>query len=492
MWVRLHCQVCIVLRATPEEVDWLQTLLRVENKAEMTARAFRDPGGRGGSLTIDMGWRDLSGRICFPPGLLPVIRRAAQAAKQTVEVQDSREVPPGWPQNPVEAARRVAQQVGLRDYQEGALVALARGTSESMPIQYPLPGRGICKIVTGGGKGVIAAVVPLFAPGNWAFFVHRGHLAADIRERYHRLSGEEAGFIGDGEWDPREGLTCATTQSLFAALHTPRFKAWAKTVTGVMIDEVHTIASDTYSQVAKAFPNAYATFGFSGTPLDRSDKKSILSVAAVGPVVYEVRADELIERGYIAKPTIRVIPVWQPEYKGSDWPGLYKAKIKESPHRNGAIAAAMVKAEAPGIVFVRHLDHGKELVRLAHLKGLDADFVDGSWSLERRQAVIRKLDTGRLQWIVASSVFAEGVDIPCLRTVINGGGGKAIIATLQQIGRGSRMAEGKSTFVCYDIGDSGNRVLNAHAHARVQAAQREGYDCVIDESLWPKRALKVG
>lgn len=439
---------------------------------------------------MDLSWRDQSGRICFPPGLLPVVRKAAQTARQQIEVQDQRVLPPDQPQDIWEAARALGERIGNRDYQTESLVALAQGTSESMEIAFPLPGRGICKAPTGSGKGRVAASVPLLFPGRWAFLVHRSHLAKDIAERYEQLSGEPAGWIAEGQWQPGNGLTCCTIQTLFQAKDTPRFREWAKGIIGVEIDECHTAAADTNSAVSQAFPNAYYKFGFSGTPLDRTDKRSILAVSAIGPVVYEIKAVDLIEQGFIAKPTVRIVPCWQPKYEGSDWQGLYESRIKKSPHRNAAILAAMVASEAPGIVFVRHLDHGKELVRLAHSKGLDADFVHGSWSLSRRQSVIRQLQTGRLQWIVASSVFSEGVDIPCLRTVINGGGGKSIIQTLQQVGRGTRITEDKNTFVVYDIGDKGNRSLHDHSRERIRAMQREGYEVIVDNNLWPEKAAR--
>lgn len=256
-----------------------------------------------------------------------------------------------------------------------------------------------------------------------------------------------------------------------------------------VVHNCHTCAAETHSAVAFGFKNAFWKIGLSGTPLDRSDKKSILCVAAIGPIVHEKKPGDLIEEGYLARPTIKIIPVWQPQYSGyGGWPEIYEQLIKNSAHRNGALVAAMVAHDAPGIVFVKHLDHGKEIVRRARAKGLDVDFVHGSWSLQRRQQVIRKLNTGELQWVVASSVFNEGVDIPCLRTVVLGCGGRSIIQTLQQIGRGTRKTSDKDVFTVVDIGDKGDRRLNDHSKSRILSCQREGYKCVVEPNLWPERA----
>lgn len=490
MWIQLLPSACVIIRATPDEAKWASSILKIEDKAAMEARKYMVNVPKGGKiLTLDLSWRDPSGRICFPCGLLPVICKAAHKVNITVEVVDKREIPPQ--SAPFEELlNKLMQDHTGRYYQAEALTAIANGTSESAEIQHPLKGRGIIKIATGGGKGWIAGALPIVFEGRWCFAVHRSHLAADIAERFERMTGEKAGWIAEGRFEPGERFTCATIQTLHTLIHTPKFKEWAATINGFCLDECHTAAAETHAAAASAFPNIYWKVGLSGTPLDRADKKSIMAVAAIGPIVYEKKPGELIEEGFLAAPTVKIIPCHQPKHPGN-WTELYNDHIKNSPHRNSAVVAAMLNSEAPGIVFVKHLEHGKTLCKMAKAKGIECDFVHGSWSRQRRQEVIKRLDRGEISWIVASAVFAEGVDIPCLRTVINGGGGKAIIATLQQVGRGTRLAEGKTTFTVWDIGDKGDERLNNHARARIRACQREGYKCVVDSALWPEKAKRT-
>jgi superfamily II DNA or RNA helicase len=76
-------------------------------------------------------------------------------------------------------------------------------------------------------------------------------------------------------------------------------------------------------------------------------------------------------------------------------------------------------------------------------------------------------------------IFQEGIDIPALRSVIIGTGGKSTIASLQRIGRGMRMAEGKHEFEVWDVLDQGQKWLKAHALGRFQAYGREGHEVVV-------------
>jgi superfamily II DNA or RNA helicase len=487
MLVRLTEAQCILISAEAEEQKWLKAVLLVEDVAESQRRKFRGLFS-GKTPTIDLSWKDTAGRLCFPVGLVPTISRMAERDSIEFNVVDVRTIPDTTGVREAIIAAQTDDALKLRYYQADALLAILDGTSKSAVVNKPIKGRGIIKIATGGGKSQIAAALPILFPGRWLFLVHRSHLAIDVAGRYEKFTGEHAGRILEGKFEPGDKFTVATIQSLHTKLGENRFKDWASKIDGVIIDECHTVAAETHGAVAQSFTKAYWKVGLSGTPLDRADKKSIQAVGAIGPIIYEKTPGELIAEGFLARPTVKIVPCWQPPFRG-DWQSLYNNRIKNSKHRNGAIVAAMVAHSSPVIVFVKQIDHGKEIARLARAKGLDVDFVNGDWSLERRQAVIKKLDLGVIQWVIASSVFNEGVDIPCLETVVIATGGKAIIPTLQMVGRGTRKTASKDTFTVVDIGDRGNEVLNEHSKERIKACQREGYRCVMETNLWPEKAV---
>ena len=73
-----------------------------------------------------------------------------------------------------------------------------------------------------------------------------------------------------------------------------------------------------------------------------------------------------------------------------------------------------------------------------------------------------ELDNGVTKAVIATSVWKEGVNIRSLNNVINAGGGKSEIQTLQCIGRGLRITDEKKVVNIYDFFDSGHPYLIAH------------------------------
>jgi superfamily II DNA or RNA helicase len=226
-----------------------------------------------------------------------------------------------------------------------------------------------------------------------------------------------------------------------------------------------------------ATPNAYWRFGFSGTPLARGDQKNILSVAVLGEVIYRVRAEDLIARGVLSRPRIKFLPVRQ-TVLGIDWRVVYQAGVVDSTPRNRVVVGAAIAAAKPCLLFVMDISHGRALEAMLRAAKQKVEFVWGEdSSVERLRAIIR-LRNGDIDVLVTSSVFDTGVDIPELKSIVNAVGLKSGIKTLQRLGRGSRIADGKVDFEVIDIDDRGNTWLRDHSRWRRKAYESEGYEVV--------------
>ena len=112
--------------------------------------------------------------------------------------------------------------------------------------------------------------------------------------------------------------------------------------------------------------------------------------------------------------------------------------------------------------------------------GIRAGYVHGAHTTEQREAAIAQLVDGRIDVLVCSVIFQEGVDIPALRSVVIAAGGQSSIAAIQRVGRGLRKAEGKTSCVVWEVNDRGQRWLEAHARARRLAYQAEGYEVRVE------------
>lgn len=354
---------------------------------------------------------------------------------------------------------------------------------------------GILSVPTGGGKTEIAVACSLVLPCRWLFLVPGKDLLhqtgdSDTAERvgrYTRLTGQEAGLIGDGQWSIPEGcrFVVATFQTLSRALRArdPRalelLGAWAQ---GLVVDESHTLPADSFYEVAMAARAAYYRVGISATPLDRTDRRSVLAIAALGRIIYRITVPELVARNVLALPTIHFVPVEQ-EIERPTWQGAYGRGITRSALRNKAVVDVVSKRAArPGFVFVKEVQHGKELVKRLEKAGLRVSFVWGAKDANQRTRALTRLERGDLDFIVANVVFRQGIDTKALRSVVNAAAMASPIAAIQQIGRGTRRDKGKTAFDAWDFDDQGNKHLEKWTRARRKAYQKEGFP-IVDELL---------
>lgn len=442
-----------VVEASDHERTWLRTFLTFGDSGSW----FRSHRGGDGRLHL---FNEFAGS--FPAGLLATVVKGLADDGETPEVVDARE-PPSKPDWTIDLA-------WLRDYQmEAAHAAIAQE-------------RGILRCPTGSGKTEIAIGIVKAVPCRWLFLVHRATLLEQTVERYAQRTGERAGVVGDGAWREEDArFVVATFQTVAAALRgvaapeRKRALALLNSVQGIIVDECHVLPAGSFWRVAQRTPKAFYRIGMSGTPLDRGDRRSILAVAALGPIAYSIPAKRLVDAGVLALPRIRVSKV-QHNGNAPTWAKAYRDFVVANGDRNAQVVEAALRSEKPTLVFVKEIAHGRTLQKLLERAKLNCDFVWGSDSTDSRRAAVRQLVRGDIDVLVCSVVFQEGVDIPSLRSVVIATGGKSIIATLQRIGRGMRTTRGKTTFEVWDFYDRGNKWLERHARQRMRAYKREGYD----------------
>jgi superfamily II DNA or RNA helicase len=310
--------------------------------------------------------------------------------------------------------------------------------------------------------------------------VHRKGLLGQAADRYELRTGDVAGRVGDGKWNV-ERFTVATFQTVARAVakRDPRALALLRNAQGLVVDECHVLPANTFWSTVMEARDAYFRVGLSGTPIQRSDRRSMLAIAALGPVIYRLTARKLIDEGVLAEPIIRMLPVYQ-EVEAATWQGVYGKAIVRSTKRNKAVVEAVQRAEKPVLVFVKELKHGTELSARLTKAGLRVEFAHGKHSTTWRDNLIASLVRGDLDALVTTVIMQEGIDIPSLESVVVASGGKSAIAALQKIGRGMRSDDGrKETFEVWDFDDSGHTWLERHTKQRVKAYRDEGFNVEI-------------
>ena len=355
--------------------------------------------------------------------------------------------------------------------------------------------KGIISLPTGTGKTEVAVAISMMLPGATVLMITpEKDLLHNASRRYEKRTYEKAGRLGDSIYDPvPNGFTACTFQTLAAGLRKGDKKliAYLATVDAIIIDEVHQLPADSFYSAAQSIP-AYWRIGMSGTPLKRSDRKSLFSIAATGSIIYKKAPQFFIERGWLSQPKIRMVQVDQAG-QAADWRGSYDAFVVNSVLRNRYLTQMAVLATKPGLLFVRHKKHGHAMVRYLKAAGLRTVFIWGDKSMSQRDQAIKQLEWGDLDVIVCNKVFVTGTDIPSLRSIVNGMGGKSVIETLQRLGRGTRVTDTKTEFEMWDVLDNapdfrkgklaGNRWNHTHSRDRKKAYLQEGYSVTVVSDL---------
>ena len=346
-------------------------------------------------------------------------------------------------------------------------------------------GNGIVKATTAAGKSVCIFGCTQVVPDiSWLVVTADKKVASQLANKYEQLTEEKAGrMIESGRWSGG-GVTFATFSQLEARMYDLDVAKRLASFQGVIVDEVHTVASPTRMKVMGALISAYYRIGFSATPFGRSDNKHEFVVGATGPQVYEIEAQELIEMERVAKPIVRFVEFQHAVVRTRpmnlyDYNAAYRTHIMANKERNELVCDIVDVAEKPCIVFVERIIHGKSIMTALKKRGWTSKFIAGTQtSMSTAEQYIGDMRKGIVDVIVSTKVMDAGVDIPNLMSVVIAGAGKANIATVQRTGRPMRRPDGKDECEYWDIKDVGQ--FENQAAERARHLKKEGHEvCLV-------------
>ncbi|MCS7241242.1 MAG: DEAD/DEAH box helicase [Candidatus Caldatribacterium sp.] len=412
--------------------------------------------------------------LTFPTGLLTRVTTTLQTAGCHVDLNDLRERPV-----PQEVAIERAQHltlhgITLRDYQRQAI------------IDAIIHERGLISMGTGGGKTEVAAGIIAALQVRTLFIVHLKTLLTQTTNRLSDRLGEPVATLGGGTYQLGE-ITVASIQTLHR--HLQALKPYLATVKLVIVDEAHHVSNNSYLDVLKA-TQAYYRFGLSGTPLDRSDGSSLITIGMLGEVIHHTSSSDLITRNLLTRPTIVFIPIKKhlafPEGENLiDWREIYEQGIVYNHYRNTVIAHVVKTLLAKGkrhiLIIVKEVAHGEELQRVLAEHNITAPLLWSNTGTTTIQETVAKFRHGVIPVIISSPIFDEGIDIPEIDAMVMAGGGESTIKTIQRIGRGVRKSTSKQELLVVDFMDEHHYVLERHSKSRIRACRREKEFQVITE-----------
>ncbi|WP_297506900.1 DEAD/DEAH box helicase [Thermococcus sp.] len=411
----------------------------------------------------------------FPVGLLPRVKKFLNSKGYRVRVIDERKVRGAklnstWNENFV-----------LRRYQERAVKKALKARM------------GVLALPVGSGKTVVGLRIIHELDLSALIVVHTKELLYQWAERVEEILGVKAGIVGDNRWE-EENVTVAMIQTLLSRGADKLQRDYAI----VMFDECHrTSAAEKFYKLGLSLPQVYR-FGLSATPWRRIRGEELKIEAVVGPIIYEVKAEDLIRESFLARPRFEVIkyessmPSFSERYKE-----LYEDMIMNNDERNRAIVEKAVELARKGhrvLIDVKRIEHGKILKEMLEKRGVKAEFLS-SKSPNRRE-ILEAYKRGEIP-VLISTLLKEGVDIPEISAIILAGGGKSDIMTIQTIGRALRPKKGMKA-VIVDVEDD-DPLLFTHFLERQKALKQyygKFYDremeLQLEKSISKKRRSRKG
>jgi superfamily II DNA or RNA helicase len=245
-----------------------------------------------------------------------------------------------------------------------------------------------------------------------------------------------------------------------------------------IVDECH-LASVIIEFLSKQASSAYYKFGLSATPW-REDNQEMRIEGALGRIICDVSSSELIQKGYLCKPTILMFKMASPS-NTKGYAACYADNIINNDSRNEFIAQAAEEAFAnhlPTVILVERLEHGKILSQLmprsVFVPGKEKG-EDDPTEKERdyRRQMLDKLARNEIILIATQWIYT-GIDCPAMQCLILAGSCSSSITTYQQVGRALRLSPEthKDYAIVIDFDDS-HQYLAAHARNRRKTYKRE-------------------
>ena len=343
----------------------------------------------------------------------------------------------------------------LRPYQARAIDDTRRAIGDGA--------RRVClQLPTGGGKTVIAAgiVNAALAKGRRVLFtVPAIALVDQTVERFRESGIDEIGVIQADHWmtdwsKPVQVASVQTLQRRWAEEKFPRSDL-------VIVDEAHKLFQLYGQWFGHADWQRVPVIGLSATPWAKG-MSALYDRLLIGSTV-----GEMTGAGYLS-PAV---------YYGPSHPDLSSAKIVAGDYREADAEAAMAPLTAdvvttwlrlgedrPTILFAVNRAHARALQRQFEAAGVGAAYIDAYTPQIERKAIERRFHEGAIRVVCSVGTLIVGVDWD-VRCVIFARPTRSEMLWVQAIGRGLRLADGKSDCIVLDHTDTAIRLgLVEHIH----------------------------
>lgn len=348
------------------------------------------------------------------------------------------------------------------------------------------------------GTGKTGTVLSLARRLGWRtlFLVHRDRLIKQTIAAAGRFWPEAtAGIVKGGydEWDHtlfggRPDLVVASVQSL----HERRLQRMPRDLFGlVVVDEAHHAASPSWARIIERFHSRFR-LGVTATPV-RLDGKGLATWFGREPL-YSYSLFQAIADGRLAQVDSRRVDTKIDLSKLDIVNDFVLSKLADAvntPERNGQVVDAYIEhgGNRRAVAFCVDVAHCIKLADAFSALGIPAVAIHSKNGEDANDRLLDEFAAGKYQVATNCEVLTEGFDDPGISCLLMARPTMSRALYIQMIGRGLRLAPGKTTCLAIDFTDNCEKhklacstdLFGRQAKGRSQAGPAEWADETTDE-----------
>lgn len=284
------------------------------------------------------------------------------------------------------------------------------------------------------------------------FIAHREEILYQAKRSFLQIMPERSHGIYNGQY--KEGDADCVYASIFTLSMQKHRDAFATDAFDlVVVDEFHHAAAKTYTSVIQHFSPQFL-LGITATP-DRLDGKDVYALCD-GNVAYQIHFIEAIRKGWLSP--FQYYGIFDNiDYSQIRWMGtrydeeqLMAAQLDEE-YAQKIYAVWLQHKQTRTIGFCSSIRQADYLADYFRDRGVNVLSLHSRTKEMSREEAIRQLSDGELDVVMTVDLFNEGTDIPRVDTLLFVRPTESLTIFTQQVGRGLRLAEGKSHCVIIDL-----------------------------------------
>lgn len=347
------------------------------------------------------------------------------------------------PQPPIEITKKLEPI----KFQVPALYELSKTREEGYK-------KAMVVVGTGLGKTYLSAFDSM-SFNKILFVAHRDEILRDAKKTFETVykDSKSYGFFNGYKKEVAKDITFATVTTLSKDEYLTDSYFSKEYFDYIVIDEFHHGSAPSYLKLLDYFKPKFL-LGLTATP-DRADSGDVYRLCDYN-IAYECDFRVGINNGWLTP--FEYFGIYDDtDYSLIPWrSGKYDLEALE----NSLIVEKRLELvykkymefrKTSTVAFCASVKHCKVMHKYFNDKNIKSEIVIGDTSLEKRQEIISKFKEGKLDIIFTVDVFNEGVDIPCIDTILFLRPTNSYTIFIQQLGRGLRTFEEKEKLRILDF-----------------------------------------